>query len=151
MWRSKCQPTPVVLPRESRGQRSLVAHSPWGRKESEWQNTRTHVSWIFPIFFSLMRELLYNSIWQQFSCFFQMCLKRRNPKLSLETHWTWQISNTLRSEGISFLGEFRGEWIHVHVWLSPFCCSPETVATLLTGYTPIQNKKLKKIRKESLP
>ena len=48
-------------------------------------------------------------------------------------------------------GEFRGEWIHVHVWLSAFCCSPETVATLLTGYTPIQNKKLKKIRKESLP
>ena len=28
--------------------------------------------------------------------------------------------------------------------LSPFSCSPETVTTLLVGYTPIQNKKLKK-------
>ena len=31
------QPTPVFLPRESRGQRSLVSCSPWGRKEAaEW-------------------------------------------------------------------------------------------------------------------
>ena len=28
-------------------------------------------------------------------------------------------------------GEFGGEWIHVYVQLSPFCCSPESVATLL--------------------
>ena len=27
------QPTPVFLPGESRGQRSLVGYSPWGRKE----------------------------------------------------------------------------------------------------------------------
>ena len=37
-------------------------------------------------------------------------------------------------------GEFGGEWIHVHVGLSP----PETITTLLISYTPIQNKKLKK-------
>ena len=27
------QPTPVVFPGESHGQRSLAGHSPWGRKE----------------------------------------------------------------------------------------------------------------------
>ena len=27
------QPTPVFLPREFRGQRSLVGYSPWGHKE----------------------------------------------------------------------------------------------------------------------
>ena len=27
------QPTPVFLPEKSRGQRSLVGYSPWGRKE----------------------------------------------------------------------------------------------------------------------
>ena len=27
------QPTPVLLPGESHGQRSLVGYSPWGRKE----------------------------------------------------------------------------------------------------------------------
>ena len=34
-WRSKCLPTPVFLPGESHGQKSLVDYSPWGRKESD--------------------------------------------------------------------------------------------------------------------
>ena len=34
-------------------------------------------------------------------------------------------------------GQFGGGWIHVHVWLSPFACSPETVTTVLITYTPI--------------
>ena len=35
MWETwgKCQPTPVFLPEESHGQRSLTGYSPWGRKE----------------------------------------------------------------------------------------------------------------------
>ena len=33
-WRRKLQPTPVFLPEESLGQRSLVGYSPWGHKES---------------------------------------------------------------------------------------------------------------------
>ena len=32
-WRKKWQPTPVFLPGESLGQRSLVGYSPWGHKE----------------------------------------------------------------------------------------------------------------------
>ena len=32
-WRRKWQPTPVFLPGESRGHRSLEGYSPWGRKE----------------------------------------------------------------------------------------------------------------------
>ena len=38
-WRRKWQPTPVFLPGESHGQRSLASYSPWGHKESnttEW-------------------------------------------------------------------------------------------------------------------
>ena len=31
-WRRKWQPTPVFLPGESHGQRSLVGYSLWGRK-----------------------------------------------------------------------------------------------------------------------
>ena len=34
-WRRKWQPTPVFLPGESHGQRSLVGYSPWGDKESD--------------------------------------------------------------------------------------------------------------------
>ena len=34
-WRRKWQPTPVFLPEESHGQRSLGGYSPWGRKEPD--------------------------------------------------------------------------------------------------------------------
>ena len=34
-WRRKWQPTPVFLPGESHGQKSLVGYSPRGRKESD--------------------------------------------------------------------------------------------------------------------
>ena len=34
-WRRKWQPTPVFLPGESHGRRSLVGCSPWGRTESD--------------------------------------------------------------------------------------------------------------------
>ena len=34
-WRRAWQPTPVFLPGESHGQRSLVGYSPWGCKESD--------------------------------------------------------------------------------------------------------------------
>ena len=42
-WRMGWQPTPVFLPGESHGQRSLVGNRPRGRKESDtterlWQN-----------------------------------------------------------------------------------------------------------------
>ena len=34
-WRRKWQPTPVFLPGESHGQRSLAGHSPWDYKEMD--------------------------------------------------------------------------------------------------------------------
>ena len=42
-WRRAWQPTPVFLPRESHGQKSLGGYSPWGRKESNatWQLNNT--------------------------------------------------------------------------------------------------------------
>ena len=45
-WRRAWQPSPLFLPGEFHGQRSLAGHSPWGRKESdttEWQST--HELW----------------------------------------------------------------------------------------------------------
>ena len=41
-WRRKWQPTPVFLPGEFHGQRSLTGYSPWGRKESD----TTKRSWL---------------------------------------------------------------------------------------------------------
>jgi len=34
-WRKEWQPTPLFLPGEFHGQRSLVGYSPWGCKESD--------------------------------------------------------------------------------------------------------------------
>ena len=44
LWRSVWQPTLTFLPGESHGQRSLVGHSPWGRKglDTTEQLTHTH-------------------------------------------------------------------------------------------------------------
>ena len=46
-WRRKWQSTPVFLPGESHGQRSLVGYSPWGCKESDTiEHTHTHLDLI---------------------------------------------------------------------------------------------------------
>ena len=34
-WRKEWQPTPVFLPGESHGQRSLAGYSPWGHEEMD--------------------------------------------------------------------------------------------------------------------
>ena len=41
-WRRAWHPTPVFLPREFHGQRSLVGYSPWGGKESDMIEQLTH-------------------------------------------------------------------------------------------------------------
>ena len=48
-------------------------------------------------------------------------------------------------------GEFGGEWTDMCICVAEsesFRCSPETVTTLLIGYTPIQNKKFKEKRRK---
>ena len=43
----KWQPTPVLLPGESHGGRSLVGYSPWGHKESD-RTERLHFPSLLP-------------------------------------------------------------------------------------------------------
>ena len=50
-WRREQLPTPVFLPGEFHGQRSLVGYSPWGHKESDTtERLSTHCS--FTLHFS---------------------------------------------------------------------------------------------------
>ena len=52
-WRRKWQPTPVLLPGKSHGQRSLVGYSPWGRKESdttEWLHFHFNINDVTALF-----------------------------------------------------------------------------------------------------
>ena len=41
-WRREWQPTPVFLPGEFHGQRSLAGYSPWGHKESDTTEATEH-------------------------------------------------------------------------------------------------------------
>ena len=41
-WRRAWQPTPVFLPGESHGQRSLVGNSPWDHKEPDTMEAIEH-------------------------------------------------------------------------------------------------------------
>ena len=41
-WRREWQSTPVFLPGEVHGQRSLVGYSPWGHKDSDMTKGLTH-------------------------------------------------------------------------------------------------------------
>ena len=61
LWRRKWQPTPVFLPGEPHGQRSLVGYSPWGRKESDTteQLTHTHTH-------RHLQETILGAAWQNF-------------------------------------------------------------------------------------
>ena len=49
-WRRNWQTTPVVLPRKSHGQRSLVGYSPWSCKESDTTETTWHACKIYCIY-----------------------------------------------------------------------------------------------------
>ena len=41
-WRREWLPTPVFLPGEFQGQRSLAGYSPWAHKESDTTEPHTH-------------------------------------------------------------------------------------------------------------
>ena len=53
LWRRTWQPTPVLLPGESHGQRSLVGCRPWGHKETRVKRLSTHACTTFPCALSL--------------------------------------------------------------------------------------------------
>ena len=42
LWRRAWQPTPVFLPGECHGQRSLAGYNPWGHKELDMMSMNTH-------------------------------------------------------------------------------------------------------------
>ena len=46
-WRKTWQPTPVFLPGQAHGQRSLAGYSPWGPKESDRTEVTKHAAHTF--------------------------------------------------------------------------------------------------------
>ena len=54
-WRREWLPTPVFLPEESHGQRSLVGCSPWGCKESDMTERLTLAGFVLLLIFLLIQ------------------------------------------------------------------------------------------------
>ena len=72
-WRRAWQPTPVVLPGEFRGQRSLAGYSPWGCKESDttgWLTLWPHMGQVWPLGMAVYFwcHLLFSWSENNFSC-----------------------------------------------------------------------------------
>ena len=58
-WRKKWQPTPVLLPGKSHGQRSLMGQSPWGCKESDTTQQLNNNIQILPYFLNFAMPILF--------------------------------------------------------------------------------------------
>ena len=57
-WRRVRQPTPVFLPGESHGQRSLVGYSPWDHKEGAWVKWLNMYTLIITSFWAVRTSLM---------------------------------------------------------------------------------------------
>ena len=90
-WRSGWHPTPVLLPGESHGRRSLAGYSPWGQEElvTPATNTHTHTRLIYSILVSGVQQG--DSVTHTSTCLFFyrfFSIKRYYVKV-LVAHWVW--------------------------------------------------------------
>ena len=97
-WRRKWQPTPVFLPRESHGQRSLVGFCPWGHKvqrvtEFPHQGSKSHpLQW-------KCRVLTSGQHWKSLFYFIFFFLRQQNMASG---NWH-SYRKTLGSQSIAFV------------------------------------------------
>ena len=87
-WRRKWQPTPVFLPGESHGWRSLVGYSPRGRKWMKGVNRyKHHISMVTIV-----------NIWKTHSTWFHNVFQRNRFQNQVILVWRWShsaMSNSL--------------------------------------------------------
>ena len=91
-WRRKWQPTPVFLPEESHGRRSVVGGSPWGRTESDMTEA-TWQQWIIEearefqktVTFALLTIPKLLTVWITANC--GKFLKRWEYQTTLPAFW----------------------------------------------------------------
>ena len=106
-WRREWQTTPIFLPGEFHGQRSLEGCSPWGLKEAdttEWlTHTHTHTQWEeiwvkrgqeIMVLLKQNKIILWKRKWQTVS-------KTRDISIMLVDHWQNKVLNEFPLEGIS--------------------------------------------------
>ena len=85
-WRRKWQPTPVFLPGESHGRRSLVGCSPWGHTESDTTEVTQQYKndlVVFPYFLQLKPKLCNKKLMIWAKSVFTDCIKLLHLQLQI--------------------------------------------------------------------
>ena len=90
-WRRKWQPTPVFLPGESHGQRSLVDYSPQGHKESD-MTERLHFQLKYYLCVSII-SVKKPSTWKQNKMKIKM--RQRQDRKNTHSKYFWYISGDI--------------------------------------------------------
>ena len=126
VWRRRqWEPTPVFLPGESDGQRSLVGCGPQGSKRSDSTEMTQCAQGVWDGHVPSAIFKMDNQQWLTVD-HLQLCS---------------MLCGSLDGRGI---GE---EWIHVYLWLSPFTVHLKLLQhCLLINYTPVQNKKFNNVK-----
>ena len=105
-WRRKWQPTPVFLPGESHGQKSLVGYSPRGCQESD-TTKQLHFHFYFHYFWMVRLFCIYNDLWvlkyhpqKRISCQFAVHSYIVNDIniVNICELAEWQFANNLRKQ-----------------------------------------------------
>ena len=105
-WRREWLPTPVFLPGEFQGQRSLVGYSPWGCKESD---TTEWLTLSLLLFHSLQDLSSPTSDWTLNLCIESEFLTTGPPEMSQFTEiWIWILAIIVLKIPLTFTdGEFQ--------------------------------------------
>ena len=119
-WWRKWQPTPVFLPGESHGERSLVGYCPWGRKELN-MTERLHFTWAFfalPFFGIQMKTDFFQSCGH---CWvFQICWPIECSTFTASSFRIWNSSTAIPSPPLTLfivmLYECYHIWVEVLHW-----------------------------------
>ena len=120
-WRRKWQPTPVFLPGESHGRRSLVGYRPLGHKESdttEWLHSLKpplYDSFGFPGGASGKRTRLPMQETWVWSLRWEDPLKKKMATHSSILAWKIPCTGGLQSVGSQRVGHDWSDWVCIHM------------------------------------
>ena len=155
-WRRAWQPTPVFLPGESCGQKSLAGYRPWAHKESnvtEWLSlhfTSSPMEWVWPFWLSQMTPgwVLPTSV--PVTPLWISVISCKTSAIYTVVHQTWfngiawicaELSYSLISASLCLLEILPNclTWSLRHSWLIAVClgnfrvCSPRWLLSIMAG------------------
>ena len=132
-WRREWLPTPVFLPGECCGQRSLAAYSPWGRKESDMTE---QLYWLPNIFLDTLVSALLPSSWVTLYSLVPINI-HEPPRLLPQLLIPLNVFLALTSEELCYLpGVYLSKRLLIGTFHSPSCVL--TYANIYKHFTRVR-------------